>query len=58
MLMAASWPSNNEAAVTNRNGVASALPETPGKSSAAVLIELGPPPDKVLIFRQNQENPI
>jgi hypothetical protein len=38
MLIAASWPSNKEAAVTNRNGTLSVRPTTPGKSLAATLM--------------------
>jgi hypothetical protein len=38
ILIAASWPSNKEAAVTNRNGALSVRPTTPGKSLAATLM--------------------
>jgi hypothetical protein len=43
MLIAASWPSNREAAVTKRSGGFSVLPEASGKSLAAVLMERSPP---------------
>jgi hypothetical protein len=38
MLIAASWPSKSDAAVTNRNGPTRGLLETPGRSLAAVFI--------------------
>jgi hypothetical protein len=38
MLIAASWPSNNDAAVTNRNGLLLRSPVVLGKSEAAVLM--------------------
>jgi hypothetical protein len=46
MLMAASCPSNSDAAVTNRSGglsVFPALPVAPGRSLATLFIEVGPP---------------
>ena len=44
MLIAASCPSNRDAAVTNRSGEARRCPDTPGRSLAAVLIS--DPPQK------------
>jgi hypothetical protein len=38
MLIAASWPSNNDAAVTKRMGLVSRSPDARGKSEAAVLM--------------------
>jgi hypothetical protein len=43
MLIAASWPSNNEAAVTKRSGAFLLLPEAWGTLLAAVLINSGSP---------------
>jgi hypothetical protein len=52
MLIAASWPSNNEAAVTKRSGGFTVLPDTSGKSVAAVLMDRCPP------TAQRQEIPL
>ena len=48
MLMAASWPSNSDAAVTNRSGVAAVSPDARGRSSAAVLTRQ---PRSVILIR-------
>jgi hypothetical protein len=37
MLIAASWPSNNDAAVTIRNGACAVWPDWPGNSVEATL---------------------
>jgi hypothetical protein len=50
ILMAASCPSNSEAAVTKRRGALDDFPDASGRSLAAVLIDRSPP-------RVSYENP-
>jgi hypothetical protein len=49
MLIAASCPSNRDAAVTKRRGARDAFPDASGKSLAAVLIDRSP----ARVIRQN-----